>query len=68
MPKNKHWLEIDQNSVDVEIRDEDHVSRDNQEFAHTDGKKVIQKDNKRVPRFKTKLEELIWIAQQKGKK
>ena len=45
---------------------EDRASRDNQEFAHTDGKKVIQKDNKRVPRFKTKLEELIWIAQQKN--
>ena len=68
MRKSRHWLDIDQDSVDVEIRDEDRASRDNQEFAHTDSRKVIQKDNKRVPRFKTKLEELIWIAQQKGKK
>tara|TARA_R110000822_G_scaffold183775_1_gene323158 strand:+ start:319 stop:525 length:207 start_codon:yes stop_codon:yes gene_type:complete len=68
MRKNKHWLEIDQEAVEVEIGNENQASRDSHEFAHTDGKRVIQKDKVRVPRFKNKVDEAIWIAQQKAKK
>ena len=68
MLKNKHWLETDEESVEVEIGDENQASRDSHEFGHTGGKKVIQKDKTRVPRFKSKIEEAIWIAQQKAKK
>tara|TARA_R110002167_G_scaffold81647_1_gene223398 strand:- start:60 stop:266 length:207 start_codon:yes stop_codon:yes gene_type:complete len=68
MLKNKHWLETDEESVEVEIREENQASRDSHEFAHTGGKRVIQKDKVRVPRFKSKIEEAIWIAQQKAKK
>jgi hypothetical protein len=68
MLKNKHWLEVDEESVEVEIGDENQASRDSHEFGHTDGKRVIQKDKTRVPRFKSKIEEAIWIAQQKAKK
>ena len=66
--KNKHWTEANEEGVDVEIRDQDHASRDQHEFSHTGGKKVIQKEKHRVPRgFKNKVEEAIWIAQQKAK-
>ena len=68
MLKNKHWLETDEESVEVEIGNENQASRDSHEFGHTDGKKVIHKDKTRVPRFKSKIEEAIWIAQQKAKK
>ena len=68
MLKNKHWLETDEESVEVEIGDENQASRDSHEFGHTSGKRVIQKDKTRVPRFKSKIEEAIWIAQQKAKK
>ena len=68
MLKNKHWLEVDEESVEVEIGNENQASRDSHEFGHTDGKKVIHKDKTRVPRFKSKIEEAIWIAQQKAKK
>jgi|TARA_R110001583_G_C5468072_1_gene392574 hypothetical protein len=68
MLKNKHWLETDEESVEVEIGDENQASRDSHEFGHTGGKRVIQKDKTRVPRFKSKIEEAIWIAQQKAKK
>tara|TARA_R110000765_G_scaffold309316_1_gene402832 strand:- start:433 stop:639 length:207 start_codon:yes stop_codon:yes gene_type:complete len=68
MLKNKHWLEVDEESVEVEIGDENQASRDSHEFGHTGGKRVIQKDKTRVPRFKSKIEEAIWIAQQKAKK
>ena len=44
MRKNKHWLEVDQEAVEVEIGNENQASRDSHEFAHTDGKRVIQKD------------------------
>tara|TARA_R110002124_G_scaffold249589_2_gene414695 strand:+ start:620 stop:826 length:207 start_codon:yes stop_codon:yes gene_type:complete len=68
MLKNKHWLETDEESVEVEIGNENQASRDSHEFGHTGGKRVIQKDKTRVPRFKSKIEEAIWIAQQKAKK
>jgi len=68
MRKNKHWLEIDQESVEVEIGNKSQATRDQHEHGHSEGKKVVQKERGRVPRFKTKLEELIWLAQQKGKK
>jgi len=68
MLKNKHWLEVDEESVEVEIGNENQASRDSHEFGHTGGKRVIQKDKTRVPRFKSKIEEAIWIAQQKAKK
>ena len=62
------WLKNLEEGVEVEVRDENQATRDQHEHGHTDGRKVIQKDRVRVPRFKTKLEELIWIAEQKGKK
>ena len=51
-----------------ELREENQATRDQHEHGHSDGKKVIHKERSRVPRFKTKLEELIWIAEQKEKK
>tara|TARA_R100001015_G_C4560591_1_gene120518 strand:- start:553 stop:753 length:201 start_codon:yes stop_codon:yes gene_type:complete len=63
-----HWLRKLEKSVEVEVREENQATRDEHDQGHTDGRRVIQKDRARVPRFKTKLEELIWIAEQKGKK
>ena len=62
------WLDKLEEGVDVEIRNENQATRDQYEHGHSKGKKVVQKERGRVPRFKTKLEELIWLAQQKGKK
>jgi len=62
------WLKNLEEGVEIEIRDENQATRDQHEHGHSDGKKVIHKEKSRVPRFKTKLEELIWIAEQKGKK
>ena len=59
MLKNKHWLEVDEESVEVEIGDENQASRDSHEFGHTGGKRVIQKDKTRVPRFKSKQDYLM---------
>ena len=62
------WLDKLEEGVDVEIRNENQATRDQYEHGHSEGKKIVQKERGRVPRFKTKLEELIWLAQQKGKK
>ena len=62
------WLKNLEEGVEVELRDENQATRDQHEHGHSDGKKVVHKERSRVPRFKTKLEELIWIAGQKGKK
>jgi len=66
MTRSKHWSEATEEGVDVEIKNQE--SRDQHEFSHTGGRKVIQKERHRVPRgFKNKVEEAIWIAQQKAK-
>ena len=62
------WLKNLEEGVEVEIREENQVTRDRYQNAHSDGRRVIQKERGRIPRFKTKLEELIWKAEQKGKK
>jgi|TARA_R110000803_G_scaffold25118_2_gene60046 hypothetical protein len=68
MLKSKHWSEITEEGVEVEVGNENQASRDQHEFGHTDGKRTIQKEKHRIPRgFKNKIEEAIWIAQQKAK-
>jgi len=62
------WLKNLEEGVEVEVREEDQVTRDRYQNAHSGGRLVIQKERARIPRFKTKLEELIWKAEQKGKK
>tara|TARA_R100001369_G_C3244242_1_gene154768 strand:- start:147 stop:353 length:207 start_codon:yes stop_codon:yes gene_type:complete len=67
MVKSKHWSEITEEGVDVDIGEENQASRDQHGFAHTNGKRIIQKEKHRIPRFTSKIEEAIWIAQQKSK-
>lgn len=62
------WLKNLEESVEVEVREENQVTRDQYQNGHSGGRLVIQKERARIPRFKTKLEELIWKAEQKGKK
>ena len=62
------WLKNLEEGVEVEVREENQVTRDQYQNGHSEGRRVIQKERARIPRFKTKLEELIWIAEQKGKK
>ena len=62
------WLKNLEEGVEVEVREENQVTRDQYQNGHSGGRLVIQKERARIPRFKTKLEELIWKAEQKGKK
>jgi hypothetical protein len=62
------WLKNLEEGVEVEVREENQVTRDRYQNAHSDGRLVVQKERGRIPRFKTKLEELIWKAEQKVKK